>query len=196
MVPQSVAAGAGLVFFSGDKLVGGPQAGLIVGQKELITRLRRHPLARAARIDKIRLAGLAVTLAHYLKGEALQKIPVWSMISRPLAEIERRARTWAEALGGQAQVIDGESMVGGGSLPGSTLPSKLVAIGSPGKKKGTSLAQTLAQRLRSQETPIIGRITGDVLLLDPRTVFPEEDEIVLKALKELATVLKAGDQPQ
>lgn len=190
MVPQSVAAEAGLVFFSGDKLVGGPQAGLIVGQKELITRLRRHPLARAVRIDKIRLAGLAATLAHYIKGEALQKIPVWMMISRPLADIERRARTWAEALGGQAQVIDGESMVGGGSLPGSTLPSKLVAIRSPGKKKGASLAQTLAQRLRSQETPIIGRITGDVLLLDPRTVLSEEDEIVLRSLRELATILR------
>jgi L-seryl-tRNA(Ser) seleniumtransferase len=191
-VPQSVAAGAGLVFFSGDKLVGGPQAGLIVGQKEIITRLKRHPLARAVRIDKIRLAGLAVTLAHYIKGEALKKIPVWSMISMPLSDIERRARTWAEALGGQAQVIDGESMVGGGSLPGSTLPTKLVAIGSPGKKKGASLAQTLAQRLRSQETPIIGRISGDALLLDPRTVLPEEDKVVLKALKELVTVLKAS----
>ncbi len=114
------------------------------------------------------------------------------MISMPLAEIERRARAWAEALGGLAQVVDGESMVGGGSLPGSTLPTKLVAIGSPGKKKAPSLAQTLAQRLRSQETPIIGRISGDVLLLDPRTVLPEEDKIVLKALKELATVLKAS----
>jgi L-seryl-tRNA(Ser) seleniumtransferase len=191
-VPQSVAAGAGLVFFSGDKLVGGPQAGLIVGQKELITRLKRHPLARAVRIDKIRLAGLAVTLAHYIKGEALKKIPVWAMISMPLAEIERRARAWAEALGGLAQVVDGESMVGGGSLPGSTLPSKLVAIRSPGKKKAPSLSQTLAQRLRSQETPIIGRISGDALLLDPRTVLPEEDKVVLKALKELATVLKAS----
>jgi L-seryl-tRNA(Ser) seleniumtransferase len=191
-VPQSVAAGAGLVFFSGDKLVGGPQAGLIVGQKELITKLKRHPLARAVRIDKIRLAGLAVTLAHYIKGEALKKIPVWAMISMPLSEIERRARTWAEALGGLAQVVDGESMVGGGSLPGSTLPTKLAAIATPGKKRGPSLAQTLAQRLRSQETPIIGRISGDALLLDPRTVFPEEDEIILKALKELATVLKAS----
>jgi L-seryl-tRNA(Ser) seleniumtransferase len=191
-VPQSVAAGAGLVFFSGDKLVGGPQAGLIVGQKELITRLKRHPLARAVRIDKIRLAGLAVTLAHYIKGEALKKIPVWAMISMPLSEIEQRARAWAEALGGLAQVVDGESMVGGGSLPGSTLPTKLVAIGSPGKKKGASLAQTLAQRLRSQETPIIGRISGDALLLDPRTVLPEEDKVVLKALKELATALKAS----
>lgn len=196
MVQQSVAAGAGLVFFSGDKLVGGPQAGLIVGQKELITRLRRHPLARAVRIDKIRLAGLAVTLAHYIKGEALKKVPVWSMISMPLAEIERRAHTWVDDLGFPAQVVDGESMVGGGSLPGSTLPTKLVAIGKPGRKKGPSLAQMLAQRLRSQDTPIIGRISGDFLLLDPRTVFPEEDEIVLKALKELATVLKASNRPQ
>jgi L-seryl-tRNA(Ser) seleniumtransferase len=192
MVPQSVAAGAGLVFFSGDKLVGGPQSGLIVGQKELITRLKRHPLARPVRIDKIRLAGLAVTLTHYIKGEALQRIPVWVMISMPLAEIERRARTWAEALGEPAQVVDGESMVGGGSLPGSTLPTKLVAIGGPGKKKGPSLAQTLAQRLRNQETPIISRISGDTLLLDPRTVLPEEDKVVLKTLKELATVLKAS----
>jgi L-seryl-tRNA(Ser) seleniumtransferase len=191
-VQQSMAAGAGLVFFSGDKLVGGPQAGLIVGQKELITRLKKHPLARAVRIDKIRLAGLAATLAHYIKGEAQKKIPVWAMISMPLAEIERRARAWAKALGGPAQVVDGESMVGGGSLPGSTLPTKLVAIGVSGKKKGASPAQTLAQKLRSQETPIIGRISGDTLLLDPRTVLPEEDKVVLKALKELATVLKAG----
>jgi L-seryl-tRNA(Ser) seleniumtransferase len=187
-----VAAGAGLVFFSGDKLVGGPQAGLIVGQKELITRLKRHPLARAVRIDKIRLAGLAVTLAHYIKGEALKKIPVWTMISMPLSDIERRARAWADALGGLAQVVDGESMVGGGSLPGSTLPTKLVAIGGPGKKKGASLAQTLAQRLRSQETPIIGRISGDALLLDPRTVLPEEDRVVLRSLRELATILRRG----
>jgi L-seryl-tRNA(Ser) seleniumtransferase len=112
------------------------------------------------------------------------------MISMPLSEIERRARTWAGALGEPAQVVDGESMVGGGSLPGSTLPTRLVAIGGPGKKKALSLAQTLAQRLRSQEPPIIGRISGDVLLLDPRTVFPEEDEVVLKALKGLTAVLK------
>jgi L-seryl-tRNA(Ser) seleniumtransferase len=188
MVQHSVAAGAGLVFFSGDKLLGGPQAGLIVGQKELIARLKKHPLARAARIDKIRLAGLAATLTHYIKNEVLKKIPVWVMISMPLAEIERRARIWADALGEPAQVVDGESMVGGGSLPGSTLPTKLVAIGKPREKKGASLSQTLAQRLRSQETPIIGRISGDVLLLDPRTVFPEEDEIVLRSLRELATV--------
>ncbi|MBI4303582.1 MAG: L-seryl-tRNA(Sec) selenium transferase [Chloroflexi bacterium] len=187
MVQQSVAAGSGLVFFSGDKLVGGPQAGIIVGKKELVDKLKRHPLARAVRIDKIRLAGLAVTLLHYLKGEALAKVPVWAMLSMPLTELERRAKTWAEALGSMAQVIAGESMIGGGSLPGSTLPTKLVAIG--GGKKSQNLAQTLARRLRNGEVPIIGRISGDTLLLDPRSVLPEEDAVVIKALKDLGASL-------
>jgi len=189
MVQQSVAIGAGLVFFSGDKLVGGPQAGIIVGKKQLIDRLKKHPLARAVRIDKIRLAGLAATLVHYLKGEAVKKIPVWSMLSAPLEEIDRRARMWAEALGGLAQVIEGESMIGGGSLPGSTLPTRLVAIGGGGKRKGQSTAQTLARKLRrSDKFPIIGRISGDVLLLDPRSVLPEEDRIVLSVLRDLAAI--------
>ncbi len=185
MVQQSVAIGAGLVFFSGDKLVGGPQAGIIVGKKQLIDKLKKHPLARAVRIDKVRLAGLAATLIHYLKGEAVKKIPVWYMVSAPLDEIERRARMWAEALNDLAQVIEGESMVGGGSLPGSTLPTRLVAIGGKRKRKGQNIAQTLARRLRSQEFPVIGRISGDVLLLDPRSVLPEEDQIVLQALRDL-----------
>ena len=190
MVQQSVAIGAGLVFFSGDKLVGGPQAGIIVGNKQLIDRLKKHPLARAMRIDKVRLAGLAATLVHYLKGEAVKKIPVWSMLSAPLEEIDRRARMWAEALGGLAQVIEGESMIGGGSLPGSTLPTRLVAIGGGGKRKSQSTAQTLARKLRrSEESPIIGRISGDVLLLDPRSVLPEEDQIVLPVLRSLAITL-------
>ena len=189
MVQQSVAIGAGLVFFSGDKLVGGPQAGIIVGKKQLIDKLKKHPLARAVRIDKIRLAGLAATLVHYLKGEAVKKIPVWSMLSAPLEEIDRRARMWAEALGGLAQVIEGESMIGGGSLPGSTLPTRLVAIGGGGKRKSQSTAQTLARKLRrSGKFPIIGRISGDVLLLDPRSVLPEEDRIVLSVLRNLAAI--------
>ncbi len=190
MVPQSIAVGADLVLFSGDKLVGGPQAGIIVGKKQLIDKLKKHPLARAVRIDKVRLAGLAATLVHYLKGEAVKKIPVWQMLSMPLEEIERRARRWAQALGDLAQVTDGESMVGGGSLPGSTLPTRLVAIGGGGKRKSLIKAQTLARRLRSQEVPIIGRISGDVLLLDPRSVLPEEDEIVFQSLRNLAATLK------
>ncbi len=187
MVQQSVAVGVGLAFFSGDKLLGGPQAGIIVGKKQLVDKLKKHPLARAVRIDKVRLAGLAATLIHYLKGEATTKIPVWQMISMPLEEIERRARTWSEALGDSAQVIDGESMIGGGSLPGSILPTKLVAIGGRGKGKRRNTAQTLAHRLRKNEKcPIIGRISDDVLLLDPRSILPDEDQIVIEALRELA----------
>jgi L-seryl-tRNA(Ser) seleniumtransferase len=177
MVQQSVKTGASLTFFSGDKLVGGPQAGIIVGEKQYIDKLKRHPLARAVRIDKTRLAGLAVTLLHYLKGEATVKIPVWRMIAAPLDEIERRAELWAKALGGGAKVISGETMVGGGSLPGGSLPTKLVAIGGGAKK-----VQAISRKLRLMEIPIIGRIEKDELLLDPRTVLPEEDEIVIKGL--------------
>jgi len=187
MVQQSIALGVGLACFSGDKLVGGPQAGVIVGKKLLIGKLRRHPLARAVRIDKIRLAGLAATLVHYLKGEAVEKVPVWRMISMPLDEIERRARLWAQALSGLAQVIKGETMVGGGSLPGSTLSTKLVAVGKSGQR---NVIQTLARGLRRYDPPVIGRISEDVLLLDPRTVLPEQDEIVLQALNQAVASLK------
>jgi len=190
MVQQSVAAGAGLTFFSGDKLVGGPQAGIIVGKKQLVDKLKKHPLARAVRIDKIRLAGLVATLIHYLKDEAVINIPVWRMISATLEEIDQRARLWAQALNGLAQVIEGESMVGGGSLPGGTLPTRLVAISGEGKRKGQSMAQTLARRLRNGEPPVIGRISDNVLLLDPRSVLPEEDEAILQALRDLAASLK------
>jgi L-seryl-tRNA(Ser) seleniumtransferase len=188
MVQQSVASGTALAFFSGDKLVGGPQAGIIIGKKQYVDRLKRHPLARAVRNDKIRLAGLAATLVHYLKEEATTRIPVWRMISASLDDIERRAGLWAGALGGLAQVVPGETMVGGGSLPGGSLPSKLVAIG--GGRGGKNTAQIISQKLRVQEVPVIGRINEDVLLLDPRSVLPEEDEIVLKALRNLAGIQK------
>jgi len=182
MVQQSIALGVGLALFSGDKLLGGPQAGIIVGRKQLIDKLKRHPLARAVRIDKIRLAGLLATLIHYLKDEAVSKLPVWRMLSTPLEEIEKRARLWAQALDGSARIIEGESMIGGGSLPGGTLPTRLLALGGQGKRKNKALAQAVAQRLRCLEPPIVGRISGNLLLLDPRSVLPEEDETVLKAL--------------
>jgi L-seryl-tRNA(Ser) seleniumtransferase len=180
MVQQSVRAGASLTFFSGDKLVGGPQAGIIVGEKQYVDKLKRHPLARAMRMDKTRLAGLAVTLIHYLKGEAITKIPVWRMIAATPGEIERRAGRWAKAIGGGAKVIPGETMVGGGSLPGGSLPTSLVAIGGGGK-----IVQSISRKLRLGEVPVIGRVEKDELLLDPRTVLPEEDEIVIKALREV-----------
>jgi L-seryl-tRNA(Ser) seleniumtransferase len=189
MVQRSIAAGVGLAFFSGDKMVGGPQAGIIVGKKEYIDKLKRHPLARAVRIDKIRLAGLITTLIHYLKGEATSNIPVWQMISTNLNEIGSRAKLWAAATNGLGQVIDGESMVGGGSLPGGTLPTKLMAIGGKGKQNAAFILK-LSQALRNNTVPIIGRISEDVLLLDPRSVLPQDDVIVIKALKEITGRLK------
>jgi len=189
MVQQSVRAGAALTFFSGDKLVGGPQAGIIMGDKQYVDKLKKHPLARAVRIDKTRLAGLVVTLLHYLKGEATSKIPVWRMISAPLGEIERRAGLWAEALGDLASLVPGETMVGGGSLPGGSLPTKMVAVGA-GKDKPKNLAQKISEKLRRGEVPVVGRISDDVLLLDPRSVLPEEDETVIRALRNIATLRK------
>lgn len=188
MVQASVRAGAALTFFSGDKLVGGPQAGIIVGEKQYVEKLKRHPLARAVRIDKTRLAGLIATVIHYLKGEATTKIPIWRMIAAPLDGIENRAEKWSKAAGGSSKITSGETMVGGGSLPGGSLPTKLVAIS--GTKKNTT--QAISRRLRLREVPVIGRIEKDMLLLDPRTVLPEEDAMVIKALKDIARMNRQG----
>lgn len=177
-IQDSLSTGAALVFSSGDKLLGGPQAGLILGRRELIEKLRKHPLARAVRIDKIRLAGLAATLLHYLKGEALEKIPVLRLLATPLEELERRAQRWAEVIGDLAEVTAGESMVGGGSLPGSTLPTRLVVIRPRGK------VQELAWRLRQSQPPVIGRVERNSLVLDPRSVLPEEDEFLLHNVRQ------------
>jgi len=172
-----------LAFFSGDKLIGGPQAGIVVGKKEYIDKLKRHPLARSSRMDKSRLAGLAATLRHYLVGEATEKIPVWRMIAAPVKDLEKRARAWAKLVDGQ--VVDGETMVGGGSLPGGSLPTKLVSI--PG---GKTAVKRLAEMLRAGRTPVVGRISDDALLLDPRTVLPEEDTLMQAVLKDLRPTLK------
>jgi L-seryl-tRNA(Ser) seleniumtransferase len=189
MVQQSIAFGVDVALFSGDKLLGGPQSGIIVGKKLLVDKLKRHPLARALRIDKIGLAGLTATLIHYLKDEAVASIPVWRMLAIPLKDLEKRARLWAHALGGFARIIEGESMIGGGSLPGGTLPTRLLALGGQDKKKNKDIAQAVAQWLRCQEPPIVGRISGNLLLLDPRSVLPEEDETVLKTLYMVASDL-------
>jgi len=191
-VQQSISLGVGLACFSGDKLVGGPQAGIIVGRKHFIDKLKKHPMARAMRIDKTRMAGLAVTLKAYLKGEAVERVPIWQMIAAPLDEMDRRAAQWARALGDMARVVDGESMVGGGSLPGSTLPTRLVAVGRQTKKGERNTGQILARRLREHEPPVVGRLSGNVLLLDPRTVLPGEDEAVVQALRDAAAGIRGG----
>ena len=177
-VAESIAAGADLVLFSGDKLLGGPQAGVIAGRADLVAQLRRHPLARALRMDKASIAALSATLHHYLRGEALTKIPVWRMISRPLPEIDRRARRWARAIDHGARVVDGRSMVGGGSLPEESLPTRLVAIPGDG-----AYVSEVARRLREDTPPVVARIERDTLLLDPRTVRPDEDRMLVAALK-------------
>jgi L-seryl-tRNA(Ser) seleniumtransferase len=178
LVQDSVVAGSSLVCFSGDKLVGGPQAGVVVGRRELIDKMRRHPLMRAMRLDRIRLAALSATLIHYLKGEAMEKIPVWRMIATPLSQLEQRTRRWVHAIDGRCWITDGESVVGGGSLPGATLPTKLVAVRGGGR---------VAESLRRGAVPVIGRVEKELLLLDPRTVLPEEDSQVIEALKAALT---------
>jgi L-seryl-tRNA(Ser) seleniumtransferase len=177
-VQESLAAGADLTLFSGDKLLGGPQAGIIAGKRDLIERLRKHPLARAVRMDKASIAGLTATLHHYLRGEALEKVPVWRMIAMPLRDIERRARRWARQIGREATVVDGRSMVGGGSLPEESLPTKLLAIRGEG-----AFVTELARKLRTGELPVVARIEGDTLLFDPRTVLPAQDAALVAAVR-------------
>ncbi len=178
-IQESIAAGADVVCCSGDKLLGGPQAGLIVGRAKLLTRVRRHPWARAVRMDKVALIGLQTTLSHYTKEEATDQVPVWYMISRPLDQIERQAQQWVKQLNEMswpAEVIPGRSTVGGGSLPGGTLPTHLVALSVPSP-------DDLATRLRRNSPPVITRIQDDQLVLDPRTVLPGQEETLLTAFQ-------------
>ena len=179
VVQDSIKAGVDLVMFSADKLLGGPQAGIIVGREELVAKLRKHPLARAVRIDKVRLAGLVVTLLHYIKGEAEDKIPVWRMIAMPVVDIDKRARQWCKAIGKAASIVDGRSMIGGGSIPGGTLPTRLVSIACRSK------AQKLADELRKGSPSVIGRIEENNLILDPRTVLLEEDDLLIDRLSSV-----------
>ncbi len=179
-VQESVAAGAAVVCFSGDKLLGGPQAGIIVGQAALVEPLKQDPLARALRPDKLCLAGLQATLMHYLKDEATEQVPVWRMLATPLEELNRRAKRWQRRLrraGIEAQVIDGRSAVGGGSLPGETLPTKLLALPAADPDR-------LAAALRGGDPPVIARIEDDRLVLDPRTVLPEEEGTLLERVRD------------
>ena len=173
-IQESVAAGADLVCFSGDKLLGGPQAGIIVGRADAVGRLKRHPLARALRVDKLTYAALIATLQHYQRDEATACIPVWRMIARPLTDLRERARTWSTAVGGT--VIAGESAVGGGSLPGATLPTALLAL-------ECDAPHMLTARLRQANPPLIARIADGRVLLDPRTVLPDQDEALLQILQ-------------
>lgn len=183
MPQEAIAAGIGLVFFSGDKLLGGPQAGIVVGKRELVSRLERHPLARAVRIDKMSLASLTATLTHYLSGNAESQVPVWQMIAAQLDAVRARAELWKESIdlftGYESAVVPARSAIGGGSLPGETLPSWALSISPNGSRASP---EALLSALRSQPTPVIARIEDDTVRLDPRTVLPEQDAPLLQAL--------------
>jgi len=184
MPQESIAAGADVVCFSGDKLLGGPQAGILVGKASVLARIARHPLMRAVRIDKMTLAALEATLRHYQRNEVETHIPTWRMISARPERIASRATNWASELrarGIQARTQQGESTVGGGSLPGETLPTTLLALDAAHIE--LSLDE-LAKRLRLRSTPIVTRILRDTLLLDPRTVLEEQDQDLVRALEE------------
>ncbi len=187
MVQESVKAGCDLVCFSGDKLLGGPQSGLIIGKKDLIKHIRMHPLARALRSDKLTLAGITATLTHYLKDEAQAEIPIWMMIAKPLDEIKTTAEHWRNFLGA-GEVISGFSTVGGGSLPTEEMPTYLLAL-NPEPLTGTWKPDRFLKALRESHPPVIARIEEDRVVLDPRTIFPYQESALLrslaKALEEL-----------
>ncbi|GAB4149151.1 MAG: L-seryl-tRNA(Sec) selenium transferase [Candidatus Promineifilaceae bacterium] len=179
LVTDSLAAGVDLVAFSGDKLLGGPQAGILCGRADLVAKCRQHPLARAVRPDKLCLAALSATLTAYLTDRATRDIPVWRMISRPLAALAAQVEAWITALAdvdARVESAPGFSTVGGGSLPGAQLPTQLLSIGdlSP---------HCLSMRLRRYDPPVIARIADDRLLLDPRTLLPGQEALLPAALR-------------
>ena len=184
-VRQSIEAGVGIVTFSGDKLLGGPQAGILAGKKELITRVRRHPLFRALRVDKLTIAALEATLSAYLRA-AWEEIPVLRMIRMTPQELKRRAENFIRELRPELpldeveiEIADGASLAGGGSTPGQSLPSKVIRIAS-----ARYSAAKLEQRLRRAPAGIsvIARVEEDRLVLDLRTVFPEQEPLLIKTL--------------
>ncbi|HEX9012443.1 MAG TPA: L-seryl-tRNA(Sec) selenium transferase, partial [Anaerolineaceae bacterium] len=179
MPQESISLGVDLVCFSGDKLLGGPQAGIIIGRADLVAVLRKHPLARAVRADKLCLAALSATLIHYLKDEAERAVPVWEMIALTPEQILARARRWVEVTG-RGEVIEGQSTVGGGSLPGETLPTHLYAL-------DVQHPNQFLARLRAQHPPIVARIEGERVVLDPRTVLAEEEGTLLLGLQNTLT---------
>jgi L-seryl-tRNA(Ser) seleniumtransferase len=179
IVRTSLDAGADVVMFSGDKLLGGPQAGIIAGKEAALTPVRRHPLMRALRVDKMTYAALEGTLEAYASGRAVADVPVARMISMTAGEIDRRARAVAGALPRALQVaiVDGYSTIGGGSAPGSTLATRLIAVTDP-----DTSSDALAASLRAQSPPVIARIENDRVVLDLRTVAPEDDQRLATAI--------------
>ncbi len=179
---SSIAAGADLVLFSGDKLLGGPQAGIVAGTGAAVDQVRTHPLMRAVRVDKMTYAALEATLQEYAAGRAETTIPVARMLAATADAIAARVDSLARPLDGgalTAEAVDGLSTIGGGSAPGSTLPTRLLAL-----SHASLSASQLEERLRTADPAVIGRIEQDRLLLDLRTVAPDEDAVLLIVLRQ------------
>ena len=188
-VGESIAAGVAVCTFSGDKLLGGPQAGVIAGRRAEIERIASHPLMRALRVDKLTCAALEATLLAHATGRGGEEVPVLRMIETPVARLEERAEALrarlAETAGLAVSVAAAEAAVGGGSTPGVTLPSRALAIEAAGRS-----ASALAAALRAGSPPVVGRIADGRLLLDLRTVDPREDAALAEAV---ANAARAGD---
>ena len=180
MPGERLADGADLVTFSGDKLVGGPQAGFIVGRAELVARLRKDPLARAMRPDKVLLAAIAATLALYRAGVATREIPVWRQIAAPVERLAARAEAVAATIGAGASVTTVESTIGGGSLPGQVLASRAVCLTSDEPDR-------LLARLRAGSPAVVGRIERGSVVLDLRSVEPADDSALAGAVRNALT---------
>ena len=187
-VERSLQAGVSLVTFSGDKLLGGPQAGILAGEPELIARIRRNPLFRALRVDKLTLAALGATLRDYLAGR-LDAIPVLRMMRIPEREMAVRARAFVARLDiPGATVIEGESLLGGGSTPMRTLPTCLVAVAAGGR----ATVHGMERELRSRAPAVVARIERDALLFDLRTVADSEEEELARAIRDVAGLDAGG----
>ena len=186
-VQDSIEAGADLVTFSGDKMLGGPQAGIVVGRKELVGKIKANQMARVVRVDKFTVAALEATLRLYYEEEtALREIPVWRMLTANLKYLQQRAEKLAQRIGnifgtGNVSIIPGISRVGGGAMPNAELPTALVAVRL---NRGQITPDQLAERLRRGTPPVILRLQQDSLLFDPRTIFEEQEDALVEALQK------------
>jgi L-seryl-tRNA(Ser) seleniumtransferase len=187
MVQESLAAGVDLICFSGDKLLGGPQAGIIAGNKKLVEPIRKNPLMRTYRVDKLIYGALQATIGSYRFGKASQEIPVVHMISMTLEDIQKRSRSFVRRLrtripkAVEVRIIKGDSVVGGGSCPECHLPTALIAMES------NSIRPSLMEsRLRLQDPSVIIRIENDQALIDLRTVFPAQESVLIECICKAA----------
>jgi L-seryl-tRNA(Ser) seleniumtransferase len=183
-VGHSIAAGVDVVSFSGDKLLGGPQAGIIAGKKEIVSRIRRNPLFRALRVDKLTYATLESTFLAY-RQEQYDRIPALRMIRTPAAEIDQRARNLMRQVGSRGnglelEIVGGDSVIGGGSAPGYSIPTRLIAL-----RHARHSAATLESKLLAWSPPILARVEADTVLIDLRTVLPHQEAALAESLRAL-----------